>query len=161
MIGLAPASSMTTQVQYHYPEAETAATASAREQFSGAFVVDSDWVIVPVSRIFQLEQLPPNWDGYGSKAPSKNLCVRALALIGQLARFANDDLPPPHIAPGSGALVFEFTVGRRELTLALNEEDARVIRYVRSESGEPFDEGPVGPGRLSALVSWLLMSSPL
>jgi hypothetical protein len=158
MIGLA-AASMTTPVQYRYLDVEATAAATAREQFNGAVTVGSDWEVTAVRRIFELERLPANWDGYGSLPPSRRTCVRALNLVAQLARFSLDRLPLPHVAAAANdGIVFEFAGGQRELAFSLVGEDDRV-RYLRSESGEPFEEGVLSAGRLRELVSWLISSS--
>ena len=156
MTGLALEASMTTPVVYQYPDVETAAAATAREQFNGAVTVDSDWEVIPVIRIFELERLPANWDGYGSPAPSRRTCLRALSLVAQLARLSVDHLPLPHISPAADdGIVFELVAGQRELALSLVGEDDRV-RYLRSESGEPFEEGALAPGKLPELIGWLM-----
>lgn len=160
MTGLAAA--MTTAVDYGYPNAEIAASATAREQFDGAVLVDSDWEVMPVMRIFDIEKrcAAPNWDGYHSPAPTRRTTMLALGLVRQLAAFDFDALPQPYIGPAAaGGLSFEFQAGTRELSLSIFN-DANTVSYLKSEEGEPFEEAeiPFSRTRLRELLTWLLTS---
>ncbi len=157
MTGVAAA--MTIAVDYGY-DAVTAATLTARERFDGAVVIGSDWEVMPVMRLLELERRcqAPNWDGHNSPALDRRTSALALGLIRQIGTFDIDSLPQPYLgAVAAGGVSFEFQSGQRELALTIFN-DAGTISYLKSNDGEPFEEGEVhfaSPARLRELLTWL------
>lgn len=152
------ADAMTVDVTYGY--SETTAAASTREQFNGVVPIYSTWEVAPVTAILELERrLTDDWDGYGSPPIRRSATNLAITLIRQIARLGVDNLPAPFIAPVSaGGLVLEWSVGQRELSLSVYN-DERDVSYLKSEAGEPFDEGVLSVtsvGRLKELITWLM-----
>lgn len=144
-----------------YRDAATAAAATVREQFSGDIVVHSQWEIAPAKQILILANSPDNWDGYGSPRISRFTVDLAIGLLGQVAGLGFDELPTPFVGPiAGGGIIFELQFGARELSFSVFPEGA--IEYLKSESGEPFDEGAIRlweVGRFRELVNWLMSST--
>lgn len=158
---MALAAAMTTPVTYGYADAEATAAATAQEQFDGAVIVASDWEVIPVMRIFDVERRcrVPNWDGHHSAAVDRRVVTLAIGLVRQIGAFDIDLLPQPHVGPiAAGGLGFEFQFRARELSLSIfNDTDS--ISYLKSEQGEPFEEGQlpfVSPSSLRELLVWLI-----
>ena len=149
----------TSTATLQFPEIAAATTGATRDLLGGDVLIYSRWPLDPVRRILILERtLGENWDGYGSARIDRGTANIAIALLNGIAALGFEDLPTPSIGPmPGGGLSLEWSVGRRDLNLSVFPD--RSIEYLKTEAGEPFDEGRVAPGfpgRLRGLVSWFL-----
>lgn len=103
-----------------------------------------------IQKIAGFEQLPMNWDSYGSRRVADAVIRNAIDLV-----MTTFDLGPvPRILPVSGGGVqFEWEKGERELEIEILP-DLR-IEYLLAENGEPVE-----PRRdfksIDDLLSWLI-----
>jgi hypothetical protein len=149
---IATAMTMTTPLVYLDPEVPAAATA----QFSGTIITYSAWSVPLFQRVLYLAQRRP-------AEVTPGVAERAIYLIHQLAAFGLDleSFRPPFIGPVSeGGIIFEWTVGNRELSLALLPEGT--TQYLKWEASEQFEEDVLparAPGRLRELIAWVTSST--
>lgn len=119
--------------------------------------IRSPWELDPVKRVLDLEQLPPNWDGYGTNAIDRNTTTRAIALIRSIAHLGFDSLPLPEVTPVSeGGVHFVWANGPRRLGFFVLPEG--VTEYLKQDSAD-LEEGEIDPRTSRALrdlVSWIL-----
>lgn len=148
---MAPTLASTPGVAIEYRETVTPQT---RAQWSWAVPVTSHWQKLTLKEILQAAGLSKDWDSYGSPPPSAKLVDVCIALVGVVTY---DDLPVPRVIPiPDGGIQFEWTVGERELELAVLPEGH--IEFLRVRAGEPVDEGAVGVrdyGELLSLLTWV------
>jgi hypothetical protein len=100
-----------------------------------------------------LENLPPNWDSYGSIPPTPQALRGAEGLLRLLTVEA---FPSPQVVPvPGGGVQLEWQVGPRGLEVEIRPDGS--IEYLKVE-GEFMEEGPLlanQPDRLRELVRWL------
>lgn len=106
-----------------------------------------------IKSLFELKNLPANWDGYGSPPLSTNALSTALSL------FLTDieDLPAPRISPVSGGGVqLIWRIGGRELDLEALADGS--IEYLEVQDNLTVEEGELTNlyfGEFQQLFDWL------
>jgi len=161
MTVLEATAAMTTEVDYGYPDPETAATATARGQFNGVVFVDTAWEVQPVTTVLQLEQLAPGWDGHGAPPIRRGTGDLAISLVRQIGKVGAENIPQPFVGPaGDGGITIEFQVGQRELAFAAHGDGT--LTYLKGGAGEPFDGGDLffHPAIVRGLIAWLTSPVP-
>ena len=145
----------------------TAATSSTAieflpdEPFPNANV---EWnVVVPVSelsesqleaikRLFGFRRLPHDWDSYESPPPSESAINVATKVI-ESVDFNRFSIPRINPVSGGG-IQLEWDIDTREIEIEILEDGS--MQFLRAESGEPIDEGPI-PSATAADVNSLLL----
>jgi hypothetical protein len=108
------------------------------------------WKREAIQKVIGFVGLAPNWDSYGSQAPS--LAVRQTAIELLLSIPGGEWLPVPRIVPVSGGgFHFEWSVGEREVEISV-EPNCR-IEALRVEHGMPIEDD--SSNDLPALFGWL------
>lgn len=150
---------------------QTAATmnlSSVREQrFPLALYGNSQWssVIVTsqlgwwqtsaIKKLYEISSLPHNWDSYGSKPPTEDAVERAKRFIVEIDR---DSFLAPRVLPISGGGVqFVWQNGARELEIEILP--GGTFEYLRSEGGEPLEEGSItleDRSKINSFITWLI-----
>jgi len=115
------------------------------------------WQVEGIKRLIRVLKLPENWDSYNSQPPSQiavNLGIRILAEINQ------EDILPPTVVPVSGGGVqLEWSVALRELELEISRDG--LVEYLKTQSGEPVDEGRISHfAEVRFLITWLISAAP-
>ena len=125
------------------------------EGLSGDVILESTWAISPIRAVLELASLPENWDGYGSPSISVEVVNQAIRLVLDVARLGIDPLPEPFVGPtAGGGIILEWNLGKRELSLSVLPDG--MVEHVKSDSGEPLEEGQATWALLRGLVSWLV-----
>jgi hypothetical protein len=149
MTGIAAATT-TTDLAVEYLNADSEAFAGGREQFSGVIYASSSWEVHLIRRLLALHERNP-------ERVTPDVLDRAILLVGQISRLQIDGVLEPFVGPvEDGGVIFEWTVGSRQLSLAVLVEGT--TRYLQWESSEQFSEDdlPAGfAGRLLELITWL------
>ena len=120
----------------------------------------ASWVIVTLDALDELEQLPQNWDTYGSDPIHPASLYKARALV---ANIGINTLPTPQVIPVSGGSIgLVWKLGRKELELEVKPDGA--IEYLRTV-GRPtqanrnaMNTGQVGNDYIRdvrLLIKWL------
>ena len=108
-----------------------------------------------IQRLVELSQLPQDWDSYNSPPPSA-IATKVATEIVKMPFF--DFLPSPLVSPVSGGGVqFEWEIGPRSLEIEIL--DTGVVQYLKSEHGEPVEDGPLLSG-LRSIVMWTVSARP-
>ena len=107
------------------------------------------WRCEAIQKVIGFSALAPNWDAYGSEAPTRAVKQTAIDL---LLRVPGEVFPPPRIVPVSGGgFHLEWSVRTRELEISI-APDCK-IEALRVEHGMPIEDDP--PNDFRALFSWL------
>jgi hypothetical protein len=130
-------------------------TPSARPLDSSATRVlrneDSDVSLIALtalrSRLSNLEQLPPNWDGYGSEKPNVaavNSARGSLTGLFRAAALTDYGWSDPHVSANeSGDVVLEWWQGAKKITLYVTPTEARFVLVWGEDMDTEMDEGPL------------------
>lgn len=144
-----------TQNAYEYPARSEAPV--LMHHWVDTVPVASYWHRDAVKATLQLAALPHNWDTYGSLPPTAIAIKGAIALLAHIAKLGFDDLPSPNVVPvPGGGVQFEWLVDTRELELEIRPDGS--VDFLKSQAGEPIEEGQVsfgGRAQLQSLLSWL------
>lgn len=132
------------------------ASGLARLQHSGSAVNPSipvagmaPWRREAIQKAIAFNRLAPNWDSYGSHAPGMAAMQTAVEF---LRTVPGETLPVPMVVPVSGGgLHFEWTVGDRELEVAIAPSGA--FEMLRVENGMPLERENLGD--LREVFAWL------
>jgi hypothetical protein len=114
----------------------------------------SEWHMNTLARIYQLAQLPVNWDGYGSpkiQGAARENAARLVALL------ALSEPPTPHIAPvPGGGIQLEWVCENRELEFEILP-DGKLEFLATLETGEML-ESPLSDWnkQVPYLIKWLI-----
>lgn len=152
--------SNTATMSFRYVEPPAGAGRDAA-QGQWSEVIDWPWgarQIPLVQRLLTLENLPKDWDSYGSQPPSKAAIAMGFTLLKGLDDGGLENLPMPRINPVSGGgILLEWESGQRELELeVLSDGD---VRYLKIEGGEPVQEDTVTHpmfSQMRGLLLWLM-----
>lgn len=131
---------------------------------------DAQWIdVIPVpdlsqrqvqaiKRLIEVLSLSENWDSYGSPPPNLNSVDVAIIL---LTKIDLDDIPIPHIVPVSGGgIQLEWSAAARELELEISHDG--LVQYMKTEHGEPLEEGPTeSVAHARSLLTWLIPNAPI
>ena len=111
------------------------------------------WQTQAIKRLFRAAELPADWDSYGSPPPSRLAVSMAIWVIQAINL---DDLPIPDVVPvPGGGIQLEWQCGARELELEILPDGA--LLFLKSQDGEPIEEGPLEWSfELASLAAWLL-----
>ncbi len=111
------------------------------------------WQTQAIKRLFQVAELPADWDSYGSPSPSKQAVSMAIWVIHAITL---DDLPVPNVVPvPGGGIQVEWQCGARELELELLPDGT--LEFLKSQNGVPFEEGVVEwTSEPTSLAAWLV-----
>ena len=107
------------------------------------------------AKLEQIGDLPDNWDGYGSPAPTPNV----LEFVRRALDSLNcEDLPEATIGPESGAAVFvEWEWEGKALELHFLSD--RSVEYLTEDADGTEDDGKLQSGDVDGirlLVAWLM-----
>lgn len=110
------------------------------------------WQIHAVKAIVECSLLSANWDTYGSPAPTRVAKDRAINLVRSVGF---EYLPTPDVvAVAGGGIQLEWVSGQRQLELEVLPDGA--VQFLKTEDGDPLEEGPVkGPAHVDSLLTWL------
>ena len=116
----------------------------------------ANWLPELLKRLVTLMNLKQNWDGEDG-LPVRELCAVEAARV--LAVALEYGAPKPHISPTpDGGVAFEFTYGKRELGLDI--EDDLSLGVLREYEDGRYDEKPVESDLLQAVaqreIKWLV-----
>ncbi len=113
------------------------------------------WQREAINKVIRLSELQENWDSYGTPPPCLNTINAAIDLI-QILKI--EDLPVPEVIPtADGGIQFEWDVMGKELEIEVTQH--REIEYLKCQSGDPLEEGPVnGLVNIFTLFLWLYSS---
>ncbi len=113
-----------------------------------------DWQRDALKQLREVRDLPADWDGYGSPVLSERAIEQACCLI-----FAVEveDLPTPHIGPGSGGAVqIDWSNGRYALELHFLSNGT--ASFLKLDNGDCEEDGELPSGAINdwrLLVAWL------
>jgi len=144
----------TTLVEQPY---EDTATTVTTPQWSDVIPIRglSSRQIEAVIGALKTENLPDNWDGYGSPPPPQRVVNISIKL---LEAIPFDDLPVPHVVPVSGGgIQIEWSIGQRELELEILPDGS--VEFLKAERGQPLEEGKltsVASSQVQSLLAWLI-----
>src|SRR6267143_1859591 len=97
------------------------------------------WRREAIQKAIGLTNLQPNWDSYGSHAPSRAVIQTAIHF---LRNVAGENLPTPLVVPISGGgLHFEWTIDHRELEVAIDPKGS--LEMLRVQDGMPIENDDV------------------
>ncbi len=125
-------------------------------QWSGVILLTglSQTQIQGLKKLAEVATLPQNWDSYGSPPPTQVSVEVAKILI---KAIDCENLPPLRIVPvPGGGLQLEWNVGTRELELEILHDGS--VEYLKSDRGEPLEEGrlvPINLDEVQTLLTWL------
>jgi len=126
----------------------------SKAQWSETVLVRSKWQTEVLKAVFQVANLPSNWDSYGSPALSP-LALAASKFL--LAMVDLDDLPVPFVAPvPGGGVQFEWIIGERELELEILPDGA--VEFLKAQREQPAEEGYIkleNYRHIPTLLSWV------
>lgn len=110
----------------------------------------AQWKRQAIQKAVSFGKLAPNWDSYGSNAPNMAVTQAAFQFLRDVPR---EDLPIPLIVPVSGGgLHFEWTVGHRELEVAIDPNGS--IEMLRVQDGMPVEDEQISG--ISEIFGWLV-----
>jgi hypothetical protein len=118
--------------------------------------IDPDFTSAINSELIKLEQLKPNWDGYGALALDRAIIAAAKTFI---ARLPENLAPRPRVVPMSpGNLQFEWHDGPKVLELEF--ETAEAIHYLQYDPDKGVEEEDVFPAadvdKAIDLIQWFM-----
>jgi hypothetical protein len=97
----------------------------------------ADEIVNQIMEIGQLSHLPDNWDSYGGKAISYEVCEKAAKYLYAAFKELSTEIGPvemPFIAPaGDGSIVFEWTSDRVELIVVFRPNAQLDAEYLTVE----------------------------
>lgn len=112
------------------------------------------WQIQCIKDLISIQQLPQNWDSYGSPPPDDVAVDTAISLINDIDL---ENFQAPQVSPISGGAVqLEWRCGRNGIELEVLPD--RTIEYLKTCEGEPVDEGTLSspdPSVIRSLCDWL------
>jgi hypothetical protein len=118
------------------------------------------WMQQAFSRLDELKQLAPDWDGYKSPKITDQALASAEVLLNAINR---EDLTLPRILPVSGGgIALEWKLGSRSVDFEILPSG--VVEYLRAEessdrSGSTTEEGDLSVARLYEarfIIEWLV-----
>ncbi len=109
---------------------------------------EADTIISHIIKIGQLSKLQDNWDSYGGKAVSLEVCKKAakfLYLAFKELAAEKEAVYMPFIAPANdGSIVFEWHASLAELIVVFRNNPELEVEYLtvqKTDSGEVEKEG--------------------
>jgi len=97
----------------------------------------TDEIVNQIMKIGQFSNLPDDWDSYGGKAISYEICARAAQyLYTAFKELSTESVPVemPFIAPsGDGSIVFEWTSDKVELIVVFRPDVQLDVEYLTVE----------------------------
>jgi len=126
-----------------------------RQSIEVSFLDAGSWVSEVLQTLAELEDLPPNWDSYGSVPPQPASLHAARQF---LARFPSSSIPAPTVTavPG-GAVGFHWRAEERHLEIEfLPSGEAEFLRSA-GNGPDSIEEGTLdAPESQRGLWNWLL-----
>lgn len=127
---------------------------TSRQSIEMCFWDADSWLTEVLQKLRELEQLPANWDSYGSVAPQ----IAALQAARQLlAAVPSAQLPAPSVsAVAGGGVGFHWTVGGKDLEVEFLPDGN--VEFLRTTDD---DESSIVEGQLDTpedqkrIWSWL------
>jgi hypothetical protein len=117
----------------------------------------SNWQIEAVKKILDFENLPDNWDSYGSEAPNEVARQKAIDFI----LMVPSGKPEPIVLPLSGGAI-QIGWRKRGRGVQLEFLPDGSIEYLLIQGGEPEGDGGVlqfiSPSLVSSISKWLVSS---
>ncbi len=109
---------------------------------------EADTIIPHIIKIGQLSKLQDNWDSYGGKAVSLEVCKKAakfLYISCKELSAEKEAVYMPFIAPANdGAIVFEWHSSKAELIVVFRNNAELEVEYLtvqKTDTGESEKEG--------------------
>jgi len=97
----------------------------------------TDEIVNQIMKIGQFSNLPDDWDSYGGKAISYEICAKAAQYLYAAFKELSTELVPvemPFIAPaGDGSIVFEWTSDKAELIVVFRPDAQLDVEYLTVE----------------------------
>jgi hypothetical protein len=106
----------------------------------------ADEIIKHIIKIGQLSKLPDNWDSYGGKAISYEVCEKAAKYLYSAFKERSIELESvvmPFIAPANdGSIVFEWKSDKAELIVVFRSNPQLDVEYLTVEktNGKEFEK---------------------
>jgi len=95
-------------------------------------------LIDSLKTLFELRNLPPNWDSYGSPPPTSEASSSASQILQITSSMEN--IPPPHVIPISGGgIQINWRKRNRELDIEILQNGN--IEFLKSVDDNSMEEG--------------------
>jgi hypothetical protein len=103
-------------------------------------------------RLLRLLELDEDWDSYGGHPLDREIAIKALGIVGELARF---DVPVPDLIPTSaGGLQLEWQRPGFDLEITLQPDEMATVFFL-DRATRQFAEKPLaGTGTLFDILSF-------
>lgn len=124
--------------------------AASRTKYSD--VVNYSWQIEVQKRLQQLENLPKDWNSYGSIPPT-SLVLHITRML--LTSIGDREMPAPDLSPvHGGGIQIEWHKANREFELEVFPDGH--LEFLKIENNEILEEGVASSSKFNSLISWLL-----
>lgn len=118
-------------------------------------LVFGPWHLNVVKEVFRVSRIAPDWDSYGSAAPTAMAASQALAIVRYVAANGLDEsVPIPDVFPvPGGGIRLEWQSIDRELALDALPDGS--VEFFRAQNDQVIDEGELVRHRIPALLEWI------
>lgn len=157
----------TTSAIPQKPDERTSSTSvQSKVERHVRFVIEKYKTVI--HRLISFLDLPENWNGHGSIAPSAKTCSQAVTLIFMwtlIAKQLGEELPLPFVAPcGDGSIQIEWSYGRKELEIEISHDSPYLLNWLavlKTDTGYEEKSSAVlstALGEQEVLIRWLVAS---